>query len=73
MIRLVFSHRHLDLQVWYDTTLTMSDKPSTCTAFMVATAPTDGSATVRKATASTIILPTTVVAGCATKLPVLCM
>lgn len=67
----------LTLQVWYDTTLTKDDKPSTCTAFMVTLAPTDGPAASRKATAKTIILPTTVLpanaAGCNVKLPVLCM
>ena len=67
----------LALQVWYDTTLTMHDKPATCTAFMATLAPTDGPATSRKAGTNTVILPTTVlpanVAGCNVKLPVLCM
>ena len=62
------------LQVWYDTTLTKSDKPSTCTAFMVTLAPKDGPATGRKQSASNnIILTTTVLKGCKAMLPVLCM
>ena len=61
------------LQVWYDTTLTTKEKPSVCTAFMATLAPTDGPASARKLSGNTIILPTTVVAGCTAKLPVLCM
>lgn len=66
-------------QVWYDTTLTKNDKPSVCTAFMVTLPPTDGSAKTRKASAPTILLPTTVLPtkavkdGCNVPLPVLCM
>ena len=68
-----------DSQVWYDTTLTKDDKPSVCTAFMAALAPTDGPNVHRKSGSKTIILPTTVNPtktvkdGCKVHLPVMCM
>ena len=62
------------VQVWYDTTMTKADKPSTCTAFMVTDAPKDGPQPAsRKQPSPLIILSTTVTGGCNVKLPVLCM
>jgi len=65
------------LQVWFDTTLTATDTPATCNAFMVTNQPTAGTtaANGRRLAGATplILLASSVPAGCTAKLPVLCM
>jgi hypothetical protein len=64
-------------QVWVDTTLTTTDSPPTCNAFMVTNQPTAGTtgASGRRLAGSTplILLASSVPTGCATKLPVMCV
>jgi hypothetical protein len=64
-------------QVWFDTTLTTTDSPPTCNAFMVTNQPTAGTtgASGRRLAGSTplILLASSVPTGCATKLPVMCV
>ena len=63
-------------QVWFDTTLTSTDSPPTCNAFMVTNQPTAGTTTTagrRLAATPLILLASSVPTGCSTKLPVLCV
>ena len=64
-------------QVWFDTTLTTTDTPPTCNAFMVTNQPTAGTtgSSGRRLAGSTplILLASSVPTGCSTKLPVMCV
>jgi hypothetical protein len=64
-------------QVWFDTTLTTTDSPPTCNAFMVTNQPTAGTtgAAGRRLAGATplVLLASSVPTGCATKLPVMCV
>ena len=65
------------LQVWFDTSLTATDTPPTCNAFMVTNQPTAGtlSASGRRLAGATplVLLASSVPTGCATKRRVLCI